>query len=166
MQNAYSLAMGSNDHQAPRPYRETRRQRLRELLREAGGPSALMALTGVTDTHLTACEKGRRMIGDDMADSLETGMRKPRGWMDSPPGAEPLDAEALSVARLYGRLLAEDQQRVLAFLQALLLPTLPTNAVSLEAQTQDLAPNPAPAQGNKTGDADARYVRRPRQSTT
>ena len=85
MQAAYACEM-----EVERPMRRIRRLRLEEMLREAGGPKALAERSGVTDTHLTACVKGRRGIGDEMAHSLEVGMGKTFGWMDTDPeGAWP-----------------------------------------------------------------------------
>ena len=100
MQAAYPHAV-----EVERPLRKIRRLRLDELLDEAGGPKALAEKTGVTDTHLTACSKGRRGIGDDMAHSLEVGMGKPFGWMDSDPdGAWPFrEVERESFDRLSER---------------------------------------------------------------
>jgi hypothetical protein len=85
MQCAYSAKVDTR-----RPYRQARQARLLMLIAEAGGPGNLMARTGVTDTHITACSKGRRDIGDEMAGSLERGMNKPTGWMDiHPPESMP-----------------------------------------------------------------------------
>lgn len=94
MQGAYIRAMSDL-----RPYRAFRRLRLIELLDAAGGPKELMRLTGCTDTHLTACRKGRRPIGDDMAASLERGMEKDFGWMDTDPSLDqPADKAQASLA--------------------------------------------------------------------
>lgn len=86
MQDAYSCEMVPNDSEQPdtlvRPARATRRRRLQDLLREFGGPAAVAAKTGTVASHLTACEKGRRGIGDDLATKLETGCDKGFGWMD------------------------------------------------------------------------------------
>lgn len=49
---------------------------------ELGGPSAAARAVGTSDTHLIACGKGRRNIGDDLATRLERKAGKPLGWMD------------------------------------------------------------------------------------
>lgn len=86
MQDAYSSEMAPNDAEQPdapvRPARAARRARLQDLLDEFGGPAAVARRTGTVASHLTACEKGRRGIGDDLATKLETGCNKPPGWMD------------------------------------------------------------------------------------
>lgn len=88
MQAAHNRAMSSE-----RPSRTIRRANLQAILQEFGGPKELMRLSGVTDTHLTACAKGRRDIGDAMADSIERGVGLPHGWMDTrqyPPSDGPI----------------------------------------------------------------------------
>lgn len=62
--------------------RKARRARLLELLNEFGGPKALAKKVGTVETHLTAVIKGRREIGDELANKLEAGCGKPLGWMD------------------------------------------------------------------------------------
>lgn len=81
MQAAYSISM-----KIDRPIRELRRAKLNRLLESAGGAKALSARAekGLTDTHLIACAKGRRDIGDDLATKLEVAAGKPFGWMDMP----------------------------------------------------------------------------------
>lgn len=64
-----------------RPYRTYRQQRLETLLTEAGGPKELMRLSEVTDTYLTACRKGKRFVGDDVAGRLEKVMDRPSGLL-------------------------------------------------------------------------------------
>lgn len=116
MQGAYSLFMGER-----RAYRVWRQQRLHALLKEAGGPKDLARISGVTDTHLIACDKGRRDVGDEMADTLEAAMNKPAGWMDTDPAADSqpaLSPDALEIARLYERIPAADRRRMLAVLDA------------------------------------------------
>lgn len=100
MQGAYSACM-----EKERPVRAIRRARLNQLLVEFGGPKALQRLTGVTDTHITAASKGRRQIGDEMADSLEAGTGKPEGWMDSADTPDPRGA-GMTVAQLMSHLTA------------------------------------------------------------
>lgn len=69
-----------------RPIRVIRRNKLNQLLADAGGAKALSskAEKGLTDTHLIACAKGRRDIGDDLATRIEIAAGKHFGWMDTP----------------------------------------------------------------------------------
>lgn len=99
-----------------RAYRLARHLRLVELLTEAGGPKGLQAATGATDTHLTACAKGRREIGDDLAASLEEGMEKPEGWMDTHPKVPipGIPSDALALAYEFDRLSGDTRARVFA----------------------------------------------------
>lgn len=92
MQGAYSQPM---DYE--RPVRAARRARLLQLLDEYGGARSLMRLSGVTDTHLTACAKGRRDIGDEMASTLEAATGRPHGWMDSNASEFSAQEERLSL---------------------------------------------------------------------
>lgn len=57
-----------------RAYREHRRQWLSLWSEEVGGPKRLADLTDTVDTHITAVLKGRRNVGDDLAEKME---RKP-----------------------------------------------------------------------------------------
>lgn len=85
MQAAYSRYMDEQEGKGPeRPIRITRRERLKSLIKDAGGPKALAAMGAGPDTHLIACEQGRRNIGDDLATKLEKISKKPFGWMDEP----------------------------------------------------------------------------------
>lgn len=95
MQAAYSDQMDDE-----RPHRAIRRYWLKELLRENGGPKKLAAELGSPDTHLIACEKGRRNIGDDLATKIEVAAGKPFGWMDRPIPGAPQVQERISVAAL------------------------------------------------------------------
>lgn len=42
----------------------------------------MAARTETVASHLTACEKGRRRIGEGLATKLEAGCGKEFGWMD------------------------------------------------------------------------------------
>ena len=127
-----------------RPYRLHRRARLQQLLDRFGGPKSLQQISGVTDTHLTACAKGRRGIGDDMACSLETAAKAPFGWMDTDPaldsGAPEDEAHLLAV---YRRLDPPDKRRALAVMAAAfpgaLLPD-PSAGGQDPGPSQDLRP--------------------------
>lgn len=113
MQGAYDGQMSEDQAgEERRAIRETRRLRLLQLLEEAGGPKALAARTGATDTHLTACAKGRRAIGDELASALERGMDKPRDWLDQAIGATPLLDRSAVIAAL-GDLLSSTDRAVL-----------------------------------------------------
>jgi hypothetical protein len=65
-----------------RPIRRIRREKLRQLIKEFGGPKGLAIHSGTPDTHFTAIEKQRRDVGDDLATKLEEACEKPFGWMD------------------------------------------------------------------------------------
>lgn len=99
---AYMQPAYSSDVANRRNYRINRQLRLIELVAEAGGPTRLMELSGVTDTHIIACVKGRRDVGDDMAAALENAMDKDPDWMDTPPsplqGVNTAQAHSLSLA--------------------------------------------------------------------
>lgn len=109
MQVAYSLGMPKE-----RAYRENRRQWLSLWADEVGGPKRLADLTDTVDTHITAVLKGRRNVGDDLAEKLERKLGKPEGVMDwSPkggqlpetaylPGFEQLSVPLLSAAASMG----------------------------------------------------------------
>lgn len=75
-----------------RPYRLHRRQRLAALRDAAGGPKELARLLygreDANDTHIIACLKGRRDVGDELASDLEKAAGKPPGWMDSDPALD------------------------------------------------------------------------------
>ena len=90
MQGAYIPAMEKS--RPKRPYRLHRLARLTALRDEAGGPKELARqLYGrddANDTHLIACLKGRRDVGDDLASDLESTAGKPPGWMDSNPALD------------------------------------------------------------------------------
>jgi phage repressor protein C with HTH and peptisase S24 domain len=86
MQVAYPLPMPKE-----RAYRENRRHWLSLWAEEAGGPKRLAELSGTVDTHITAILKGRRNVGDDLAEKLERKLGKAEGLMDFPaPGAPQL----------------------------------------------------------------------------
>ena len=95
MQAAYDQKMPKVD--APRPYRLYRRLRLATLRDELGGPKdlarALYNKDDANDTHLIACLKGRRDVGDDLASDLEVATGKPPGWMDSNPALDGVQPE-------------------------------------------------------------------------
>jgi hypothetical protein len=135
-----------------RPYRLHRRARLQQLLDRFGGPKSLQQISGVTDTHLTACAKGRRGIGDDMACSLETAAKAPFGWMDTDPaldsGAPEDEAHLLAV---YRRLNPPDKRRALAVMAAAfpgaLLQPGPAGDEPTPSLQQDQAPPSAARRG-------------------
>jgi len=131
MQPAYSAPMAER-----RPYRIARQLRLAELIAEAGGPKLLQALTGVTDTHLTAC-----------------GMSKPAGWMDSHPDvplAAGLPADAIALANEFDRLTGETRAREFARLINGIAFAAAEDAASAAQTAPSGAPRPAPA-GSRLG---------------
>ena len=85
MQDAYSENMSEETAgTAPRPYRATRRERLRQLVVEAGGASELGRICDTPKSHISAMLSGSRNVGDELATKLEQVMDKPDGWMDTP----------------------------------------------------------------------------------
>lgn len=117
MQGAYDGGMESE-----RPYKGWRRERLKQLIASNGGPKALAALIESVDTHLVACAKGRRLIGDELATKLETVCETPVGWLDTDPSRDGLSDRAAEVGRLYDRLPPSEQARLRAILEALQIP--------------------------------------------
>ncbi len=93
------------DELPERPIRLIRRERLKQLLEELGGPANLAAKAGTVDTHLTACRAGRRDVADTLANKLELGAGKPFGWMDSDPTLDAVQA-GINQARIDTDLLA------------------------------------------------------------
>jgi len=87
MQRAYAcqMAITSARHL-------TRQQRLKQLVAEVGGPTALSDLSGTPKTHISALSRGSRGIGDALAEKFALVCGKPANWMDTPvdpsePGA-------------------------------------------------------------------------------
>jgi hypothetical protein len=74
-----------------REYREFRRYWLSEWVREAGGPKLFAALVETPDTHVTAMLKGRRNVGDELAERFERKMGRDAGDMDRAPPPEVLE---------------------------------------------------------------------------
>jgi hypothetical protein len=68
-----------------RAYRENRRYWLARWVEETGGPKAFSALVDTVDTHVTAMMKGRRNVGDELAERIERKMGRERGDMDREP---------------------------------------------------------------------------------
>lgn len=71
-----------NDPILERPARRIRRENLLRLVAECETTRSLAHRTGTVETHLIAIQKGRRGLGDDLAQKLEAGTGKPFGWMD------------------------------------------------------------------------------------
>lgn len=88
MQVAYPRAMD----EIRRPYRIYREKWLIHLVERTGGPKVFAGLIESPDTHITALAKGRRNIGDDLADKIESTFRIPHGAMDIAPPGEPAKA--------------------------------------------------------------------------
>lgn len=93
MQDAYSAFMENDDALAPleRPSRLTRRLRLIDLIKEAGGPTQLALIVEIPKSHISAMQSGSRNVGDDLATKIESKMGKPFGWMDQIHGVDPRD---------------------------------------------------------------------------
>lgn len=83
MQVAYPALMAK-----PPAYTGPRFQRRKHwlgvLVAEHGGPKAVAAVIESVDTYITAMCKGKRGVGDEIADRLERKFGKPEGWLDRP----------------------------------------------------------------------------------
>lgn len=79
MQPAYPTRVEEKDR---RPYRLLRQQWMQHYQNQVGGPGALAAALDSTDTHITAMVKGRRNVGDDLADKLEETFHLLPGTID------------------------------------------------------------------------------------
>ena len=79
MQPAYPMRVEEKDR---RPYRLLRQQWMQHYQNQVGGPGALAAALDSTDTHITAMVKGRRNVGDDLADKLEETFNLLPGTID------------------------------------------------------------------------------------
>lgn len=66
-----------------RPYRVLRQQWMHHYQNQVGGPGALAQALDSTDTHISAMVKGRRNVGDELADKLENTFNLPLGTIDS-----------------------------------------------------------------------------------
>lgn len=91
-----------SDPTRERPVRRFRRENLLRLVAECGGTRNLATKTGTVDTHLIAIQKGRRSMGDDLAEKLEAGMAKPFGWLDLPPDEEATSHPTTASAAAHG----------------------------------------------------------------
>lgn len=76
--------------------KSTRRRRLDDAIRVAGGIPALARLADLSEKYLRqittgyqgAKDRAPRQVGDAAARKIEAGLKKPRGWMDTPTPAE------------------------------------------------------------------------------
>jgi hypothetical protein len=90
-----------------RPVRRIRRLRLQKLMDEFGGPKALAAQTGASETTMIAIVKGRKDVGDELATKLEAKCGKPYGWMDGG-----LSDQALEIALALDAIADPEQRRI------------------------------------------------------
>lgn len=115
MQRAYAAAMKISSARHLR-----RRERLDELVKEAGGASELARLAGTPKSHVSALQSGNRGIGDELAAKFEAVMEKAAGWMDEIAAVDPkrvqLSEEAVALGQRYDKLDPEGQARMLALL--------------------------------------------------
>lgn len=79
----------SQKPESPRKIR--RRERLKLLLAEEGGPAEVARIVDTPRTHFSAITGGSRGLGDELAAKLESAFGKPAGWFDTPisKGDEP-----------------------------------------------------------------------------
>ena len=76
-----------------------RQRNLELLIAEAGSATKLARAVGTNNSYLSQVRHqiripsgGRRRVGDELAEKLERGMRKPEGWMDESHEQEPYEA--------------------------------------------------------------------------
>jgi len=87
MQCAYAPQMEKSESpESPRRIR--RRERLKLLLAEEGGPAEVARIVDTPRTHFSAITAGSRGLGDALAAKLEKAFGKPPGWFDIPVSAE------------------------------------------------------------------------------
>ncbi len=102
-----------------------RRANLDVLKKQFGTWAALAQLAGCSPNYLSQIKGGTREVGDELARRLESGAKKPRGWMDvrhDQSTAKPTwtDSPADKIARIYTSLSDARQQALMAAaLQAL-----------------------------------------------
>jgi plasmid maintenance system antidote protein VapI len=63
--------------------RARRREKLNELVMEAGSATKLAIETGTPKSHISALCSGKRGVGDDLAQKLEGIYGKSAGWFDA-----------------------------------------------------------------------------------
>lgn len=80
MQVAYAPLMPKD-----RAYRDHRRYWLARWVAELGGPKAFAQAVETVDTHVTAMLKGRRNVGDELAERIERKLGREAGDMDREP---------------------------------------------------------------------------------
>lgn len=123
MQPAYPMRVEQKDR---RPYRILRQQWMQHYQNAVGGPGALAAALDSTDTHITAMVKGRRNVGDDLADKLELTFNLSPGTIDA------RDPSGLSASQKVGEAPAQ--------------PSAPTLAQALEVVMDAMAQSTAKAE--------------------
>jgi hypothetical protein len=99
---------------------ETRRQRLRQLITEHGGPLPLAKALGLFGSSYLVQLAGpnpRREVSEKFARKIEHALRLPAGWMDESPSPLQRAAEAPATYRTE-RTIAEAAGAVLAYLDA------------------------------------------------
>lgn len=77
------------------PRRIRRRERLKLLLAEEGGPAEVARIVDTPRSHFSAITGGSRGLGDALAAKLEKAFNKPAGWFDIPvsPDLEPVEVD-------------------------------------------------------------------------
>jgi hypothetical protein len=90
----------------PRRIYTNRIENLRRLIQECGSAAELCRRTGADACYLsqllnkTQTPTGRvRSIGDALADQLETGMGKPRNWLDQDHSGTPIYQDVILVPK-------------------------------------------------------------------
>lgn len=140
MQAAYDPGMSpsTSESRVERPFRQIRRERLKQLIKEAGTAKNLSRLTGTPDNYISNILKGTRGLGDDVATKLEETFGKPLGWMDTPiveaAGVEVSDAmtpgHALRAVAMTIMNLELEQREQVAQLAAMMFKNGPSPALA------------------------------------
>lgn len=145
-----SRSVQNMENEDERPVRRIRRERLKQLIEEFGGPGRLAQETGTVDTHLTTIVKGRRDVGDELATKLERKTGKPFGWMDAlqPQGLSPM---ALDLAVLFDEIANQDvRQKLFSNVEGAVISQKATAQKAETSSHPADSPSPSPQKTNKT----------------
>lgn len=110
MQVAYACGMAEENPEKEEPgqkaraevsHRRARRHaKLQQLLKDHGGAAAVATETGIERTHLIALDRGRRGLGDTLAERLEDFYKLGRGWFDAPEASTDWPFKRVSLERV------------------------------------------------------------------
>lgn len=86
MQVAYAPKVPKKKYDGPRLAR--RQHWLSALVSAQGGPARVGLDLDTPASHISAMTSGKRGVGDEMADRIESVFNKPNGWLDRPTDSE------------------------------------------------------------------------------